>query len=174
MSLDRLFPVSARFNLFVSGLPRHPPLDFFPFLSVGSAKVENFFGLPNKIIFIFFVPRFLSAFQYAAFSGGFPFLPNRAAKVAIFFFSANLFQNKLLAFSPSHIPQIHLFTATVSSEAGCKSRKNSAPSKYYTPFFLIFIVKACFSSGKFFENSKTNRAIGCMLRKITSAGRWLS
>jgi hypothetical protein len=56
MSLDRLFPVSARFNLFVSSLPRHPPLDFFPFLSVGSAKVENFSQLPNKIIFIFSFP----------------------------------------------------------------------------------------------------------------------
>ncbi len=64
---------------------RHPPFWFvIPFVSVGSAKVGIFFELPNKIIFIFRSFFLIPSFQYADVIQ-LSALPNRAAKVAIFF-----------------------------------------------------------------------------------------
>jgi hypothetical protein len=65
---------------------RHPPFrSFLPFLIVGSAKVRIFFKLPNKINFIFQA----SFFPFPLFNMPVlkrrSVLPNRAAKVAIFF-----------------------------------------------------------------------------------------
>jgi hypothetical protein len=68
---------------------RHPPFRFFlPFLIVGSAKVRIFFKLPNKINFIFQAYLFpLPLFNMPVLKRR-SVLPNRAAKVAIFFSSA--------------------------------------------------------------------------------------
>ena len=75
-------------------------LIFFPSLSVGSAKVEIFSELPNKIILFFSSFFSLQPFNMPVFKTSFLLFPNRDAKVMIFFTWANFIWNKFRSFYP--------------------------------------------------------------------------
>ncbi|MFW0714211.1 hypothetical protein, partial [Pedobacter sp. N23S346] len=72
-------------------------LIFFPFLSVGSAKVEIFSQLPNKIWFYFFSWYFLFCLSICRPFNQLPFLPKRDAKIAKITTTANGKADKMKA-----------------------------------------------------------------------------
>ena len=98
LSRIRLSLFFVCFNLVFIIVMTSATWSFFPFLSVGSAKVEIFSQLPNKINFIFSLLFFSLAFQFAGLSTSAPFLPKRDAKVMIFSNPADFIWNNFCAF----------------------------------------------------------------------------
>ncbi|WP_217643877.1 hypothetical protein, partial [Pedobacter rhizosphaerae] len=85
-----LYPQGSRpFSIFLFSSSRHPPFRLTRFVSVWDCKGRKTFLIRKKNIFIF--PLFFSPlFQLIILNhlpSHFPFLPNRAAKVALYFLS---------------------------------------------------------------------------------------